>query len=258
MSADGGLVVARDLPRIDGVEPYAEGRGWAVYCGDVLDLVPRVPAGSVDAVVMDPPFAFAGGLSNGMTSQADDQFFRRWWASVWAVIAPTMPPTAEGFVWCDWRTAAIFAAGLAPAEHQRAGWRAATMLYHHRKMIGMGRPFRASVDQIIYMRAPKSGGARIPNTTPNLIDEYWYYGRHEHHPAEKSPVVAGRLVEWCSDQGGVVADWFMGSGTTGVAAIRAGRRFIGIDIDPHWCEVAAARLRAAEAQPVQLSLTGAS
>ena len=43
-----------------------------------------------------------------------------------------------------------------------------------------------------------------------------------------------------------ILDPFTGSGTTGVACINAGRKFIGIEIDPHYCDIAIKRIQAAE------------
>jgi len=67
------------------------------------------------------------------------------------------------------------------------------------------------------------------------------YGRV--HPTQK-PV---RLMAWCMEtvkvpSGGVVLDPFMGSGTTGVAALRTGRRFVGIEKDPTHYATALARI----------------
>jgi len=56
-------------------------------------------------------------------------------------------------------------------------------------------------------------------------------------------------VEWFSDCGEVVLDPFMGSGTTGVAAVERGRRFIGIESDPHHFELACERIAEASRQP---------
>ena len=57
------------------------------------------------------------------------------------------------------------------------------------------------------------------------------------------------LLYWCSDPGESVLDPFMGSGTTGVAAVRLGRRFIGIEIEPKYFDIACRRLEAATRQP---------
>jgi site-specific DNA-methyltransferase (adenine-specific) len=65
------------------------------------------------------------------------------------------------------------------------------------------------------------------------------------HPAQK-PVA---LMQWCVEKTqGTVLDPFMGSGTTGLACLRLGRPFIGIEIDPHYFDIACHRLAAASAQ----------
>ena len=67
------------------------------------------------------------------------------------------------------------------------------------------------------------------------------------HPTQK-PV---RLMEWCIDQAGdphTILDPFMGSGTTGVAAVQMGRKFIGIEREPKYFEIACKRIEQAVAQ----------
>lgn len=69
------------------------------------------------------------------------------------------------------------------------------------------------------------------------------------HPNQK-PV---RLMAWCMDrakvpEGGLVLDPYMGSGTTGIAAIRSGRRFFGVEIDSRHFETACDRLERELAQ----------
>ena len=51
------------------------------------------------------------------------------------------------------------------------------------------------------------------------------------------------LVRRASKPEWVVLDPFMGSGTTGVAAVRLGRRFIGVEIDPEYFEIAKRRIQ---------------
>jgi tRNA/tmRNA/rRNA uracil-C5-methylase (TrmA/RlmC/RlmD family) len=58
--------------------------------------------------------------------------------------------------------------------------------------------------------------------------------------------LVAELVELFTDPGDVVLDPFCGSGTTGVACLRAGRRFIGFEVDPLWATISSARLMAEE------------
>src|SRR5215470_9703908 len=64
------------------------------------------------------------------------------------------------------------------------------------------------------------------------------------HPTQKPVGLLTRIVEATAPQDGLVLDPFTGSGTTGVAALRLGRRFVGIERDPEWQALARARLDA--------------
>lgn len=67
------------------------------------------------------------------------------------------------------------------------------------------------------------------------------YGRPQHgHPTEKPLQVMEKILRNIASP--LIVDPFMGSGSTGVAAVRAGRRFIGIEIDERWFEIAAKRI----------------
>ncbi len=73
-------------------------------------------------------------------------------------------------------------------------------------------------------------------------------GYDKSHPTQK-PV---QLMEWCLThvpEAKIVLDPYMGSGTTGVACVKAGRKFIGIEIDLGYFDIACSRIRAAYAQP---------
>lgn len=70
------------------------------------------------------------------------------------------------------------------------------------------------------------------------------------HPTQKPVDLMSRLLVECRlQQGMTVLDPYMGSGTTGVAAVRAGMKFIGIEIDEEYFETACERVRKAYAQP---------
>ena len=67
------------------------------------------------------------------------------------------------------------------------------------------------------------------------------------HPTQK-PLA---LMQWCVKrlEGRTILDPFLGSGTTGVAAVKLGRRFIGIEIEPKYFDIACRRISQALAQP---------
>lgn len=69
------------------------------------------------------------------------------------------------------------------------------------------------------------------------------------HPTQKPVALMEWLVRTYSNPGETVLDCCMGSGTTGVAAIRAGREFIGIELLRKYFDVAQSRIEAAEVQP---------
>jgi site-specific DNA-methyltransferase (adenine-specific) len=69
------------------------------------------------------------------------------------------------------------------------------------------------------------------------------------HPSTKPQSLMEELVADFTDPGDIVIDPFMGSGTTGVACLRLGRRFIGWEKDENYYEIACRRLRGDEAKP---------
>lgn len=69
------------------------------------------------------------------------------------------------------------------------------------------------------------------------------------HPTVKPLALMRYLVRLVTRPGGLVLDPFMGSGTTGVAAIEEGMHFVGIERDPHYYEIASRRIRAAKPEP---------
>lgn len=76
------------------------------------------------------------------------------------------------------------------------------------------------------------------------------------HPTEKPVALMEEYVRNSSAPGQMVLDPFMGSGTTGVACLRLGRKFIGIEIHEPFFDMAVSRLRAAHAGPDMFSEAG--
>lgn len=228
---------------IPGIKPFYQEEAGIIYIGNAIELIERIPSNSIDATILDPPFARAGGISCGSSSQLDDQFFELWWKKHCDELSRVIKNDGEGFVWCDWKTAHLIAKGFKPKFQTYDIWRVAQMLYHYREMPGQGQPFRSSVDQIAYIRGPKSKGERISRTTHNFISKYWYYGKHDNHPAEKDIAIAEILLKWCSDDGNVILDMFMGGGTVPMACVNLNRKFVAFERIREYAEIAVKRLR---------------
>ncbi len=73
--------------------------------------------------------------------------------------------------------------------------------------------------------------------------------RHGSHPTEKPVALMSDLVSDFTRVGQTVADPFMGSGTTGVACAKLGRKFIGIELEPKYFDIACRRIDDAYKQP---------
>lgn len=73
--------------------------------------------------------------------------------------------------------------------------------------------------------------------------------RHGEHPTEKPVSLMRELVSLFSNPGETILDPFAGSGTTGVACASLGRRFIGIEVNQRYFDIACERIERAYAQP---------
>lgn len=226
------------------MKPYYEKDGITLYCGDCIEIVPSLEPESIHAIITDPPFAFAGGISNGLSSRTDSQFFEHWLTEVMKGWYRLAAPESAWMLWSDWRTASIYenCVRKAAPDYHESRW-VSQVVIHDRQMVGMGSPFRNQLDWLVLIRGKKTDFKdRIPKDQPNIISKYWYYGKHKYHPSEKDVEVAAQLCEWLSDTGQVVFDPFAGGGSVLIGAKQTGRRAIGIEIDESYCEIIAKRL----------------
>jgi site-specific DNA-methyltransferase (adenine-specific) len=77
---------------------------------------------------------------------------------------------------------------------------------------------------------------------------------NDDHEAKFPIELPKRLIQLLTDPSDIVLDCFAGSGTSAVAAILSGRRFIGVEFLPKYVELASRALRIAQTKPVQFSL----
>jgi DNA modification methylase len=121
--------------------------------------------------------------------------------------------------------------------------------------MGMGWHYRRSYETVLV--GEKSGAACAWFDTTNKIENIIRPGSgiakiipsSEQHPTEKPVALSAHFIKLHSIQGGTILDPFMGSGTTGVACVQLDRKFIGIEIEPKYFDIACQRIEEAYKQP---------
>lgn len=194
-----------------------------LYLGDCMDILPTLD--KVDAVITDPPYGIgadshAGSVNNGWT---------QWDINGWDLQRPEKKifdairnVSKQQIIW-----GGNYFTDYLPPTMQWLVWDKGQ------------RGFSLADGEFAW--SSQQAAARIFN-----------YSRAEalkdikQHPTQK-PIA---LMVWCIDKtkGNIILDPFMGSGTTGVAAVQMGRKFVGIEREPKYFEIACERIRNAQRQ----------
>jgi DNA modification methylase len=133
-------------------------------------------------------------------------------------------------------------ANLAPAL-ESGGLRLQDLVVWDKGSAGLGTGFRPTHERIANLT---NGPGRFHSKTgSNVLRFRRVPGRRKDHPTQKPIELMRALVSVAAPAGGLVVDPFCGSGSTGVASVLEGRRFLGIDRDPGYVEVARERLEEA-------------
>jgi len=141
------------------------------------------------------------------------------------------------FVFCDWRMMPI----LQPAI-ESGGLRFRALLVWDKGSGGMGTAFRPQHELILAMC---TGTARCFDTTiTNVLKGKRVHPTKRAHPTEKPTDVLAKLIQVSTEPGDLVVDCFMGAGSTGIAAVSMGRKFIGCDWSPEYLAKAHERISA--------------
>jgi len=230
------------------IDPVQLGEGITLYCGDCLDILPTLEAGSVDAVVTDPPYGLndgkgkvqkrGGGLVKFNMGEWDNSLPLEWlkcaepilregcWACVftdklsvnmvWQAIENVGLRGKQTFYWVKTnpppQPRSNFASGVETAV---LGTKGAV-----KKWAGGGWCLNYFIHPIVSNR-------RL-------------------HSTQKPVELMEYLVRALTDPGDLILDPFMGSGTTGVACVKTGRKFIGIEIDQGYFDIAIKRIEEAQ------------
>lgn len=190
------------------------GPNAVLYRGDCLEVLPTL--GKVDCVITDPPYGLRDKLQGGTWGKAFEGEYKDWDAA------------AADLSWLQKLDAPIkivWGGNYFPLPPSR-GW------------LVWNKPERGLT----------MADAELAWTNLDANIRTYDCSRNPDGPTREHPTQKPlRLMEWALKTvgaAGCVLDPFMGSGTTGVAALRHGCNFIGIEIEPKYFAIAERRIRA--------------
>ena len=223
--------------------------------GDCLDVLPALQG--VDAVITDPPYSSGGqfrgdrtqspsskyvqtgsGITNRVEFAGDNRDQRSFlaWSSMWLRDChAACKPGAVLMVFTDWRQLPVMTDAI-----QCGGWVWRNLVTWWKPGARMQRGrFSSSAEYVLYGSiAVPAEGEKSPQ---NVLQYAPVAGEEKKHIAEK-PLPLMQNLLGVTPENATVLDPFMGSGTTGVACVKMGRRFIGIEKDPVHFQTACDRI----------------
>jgi adenine-specific DNA-methyltransferase len=213
-----------------------------------------LPDDSVDAIMTDPPYGIGydnRDQSPGGKTSARKSATKVDWETIPGDEAPDGAWLAEAFRVMK-NGAALYLCTRWDVEPEwrhlivAAGFRLKQRLTWHKRAGGKGDhegTWAPTCEDVLFAT---KGRHRLNRRPSALLDigcvPTWKY---RHHPHQKPVALPGAMIEASTRPGNVVLDPFAGSGTTLMACLKAGRRGIGIEIDPRFLPACRRRIAAA-------------
>jgi len=245
--------------------------GVTLYCGDCLDILPELEEGSVDAVVTDPPYGIRekmgvlrtrAGYGDGRATGVRTLQFPWDGDGVQSVVCKGLglafglcSKDAACSIWTGFDSANAYA-----EVARKAGFRVKPMAWVKKcpPPAGCGNHWPSAFELGFYATRGKAWFGDDDVRRRNV----WTYDSYRHgqpgkvdHPTQKPlRMIAHHVRAWVPPHG-LCLDPFMGSGTTGVACVQMGRRFIGVEREAKYVDIAVRRIEAAMDETPLFSLS---
>ena len=221
-------------------------------CREVLSDLPKI-----EAIITDPPYSSGARTDSEkqvrgamLRSMEDQDWFSHdamttwgfnWFIrSVFSELRPQLAVGAHVYVFIDWRqTPNVY--GMLEA----CGYRVNQCLVWAKTHFGMGTYWRNQHENIVFA-SNGMPGEMLDRGKGSVLTFANVAPTERNHPTEKPVPLLLDIVD--AIPGRTILDPFMGSGSTGVAAVRAGRSFIGCEINPQHFDTACKRIEVATKQ----------
>ena len=250
------------------MKPSYDSENVTLYHGDCLEIMRSLESESVDMVFADPPFNI-GKKYGGSASNDNRSDYYEWCADWIAEGFRLLKPTGTFYL----MTIARHLEHLYPSMKahgvfiNQVNWKNAAAVNDKKSYWGAYQPILVygKTDEYkfnlhVQRQKPQWQSFHGKTGERGQMSDWWndivfvYAGAINHpeailkdgtnskaHPAQMPVNLAVRCIVFSTDEGDVVLDPFTGSGTTGVGAKKLNRRFIGIEKEQEYCDMAIAR-----------------
>lgn len=224
-----------------------------LYLGDCLAILPTL--GKVDAVVTDPPYSIPHDFAPMDNGRKGIRRLSFEWdndidvAGIVEACKLAAERASSAFVFCGLRQATPMAEALSALgmTDKMACW---VKLCPPPPAPGNWWP--SGFEMAVYGYRPGAHFKSANRTRSNVFySDSYRFGQpgKVDHPTQKPLAMIIEIVEPIVPLNGICLDPFMGSGTAGVACAKLGRKFIGIEIEPKYFDIACKRIDEAYRQP---------
>ncbi|MFC1937234.1 DNA-methyltransferase [Chloroflexota bacterium] len=250
-----------------GIKPYHKNGEHFIklFCGDCLQILTQFPQNSVDMIFADPPYFLSNG---GITCHAgrmvsvnkgtwdksqgiekNHKFNLAWLSECQKVL------TKNGTIWVSGTAHVIFSIGFAM---QQLGFKLLNDIIWFKPNASPNlscRYFTHSTEAVIWAaknnRSKHTFNYELMKQLGNgkQMRNVWEVSppqpkekAHGKHPTQKPLKLLERIILASTNEGDVVLDPFNGSGTTGLAALKLGRKYVGIEISQEYLDLTIKRI----------------
>ena len=244
--------------------------------GDTLEVMKLLPREFADLIIADPPYNLDKDFNGNKFKSVNSEEYRRYTEQWLDLLEPLLKPTGSMYICCDWRSGMVIGDLLEKRfkiqnriTWQREKGRGAKSNWKNGMedvwFVTKSARYTFNSDAVKQRRrviAPyRDGGVpkdweqtedgNFRNTcASNFWDDisipYWSMVENTAHPTQKPEKLLAKLILASSNEGDIVFDPFLGSGSTSVTAKKLGRHYVGIEQNAQYCVWAEKRLELAE------------
>lgn len=218
---------------------------YEIKLGDCLELMRNISDESIDAIITDPPYFLPANhyqtRKQFNRNFSDLSIIEGFYKGVFEQFRRVMKKDGTLYIFCDGQSYPLFYFHLYPF------CRSVRPLIWDKKTSINGYTWRHQHELIIFAEMPEANP--IPTGDGDILSLNAVKVENRVHPAQKPLELIIKLIEKSTQEGAVILDPFMGSGTVGVACVKCNRNFIGYEIDSGYFEIAKQRIESEVSKP---------